>query len=259
MNRSRQIAVTLAFFCAVPVSSAFRGVLLPQTEKQVARKPMLAVQEIVSRLEENNLAREAMLREISGRRVYRVDATGFFGSHHAEAVVVFSYVPPHAKEFRIVSQSGSAFVVNHVIKKLLEAEKEAGESNNPERTALTSRNYEFTLAGDGLGPDALQYVLNVAPKTDYKYLYRGKVWVDAADFAVARIEAEPARNPSFWIKRTTIIHTYKKIGDLWLPAEDKSESWMRFGGQAHLSIEYTDYKIVQTPAPATGPKVSAPQ
>lgn len=259
MNRSRQIAVTLAFFCAVPVSSAFHGALLPQTEKQVARKPALPAEEIVSRLEEKNLAREAMLREIQGRRIYRVDASGFFGSHHAEAVVEFSYVPPHPKEFRIVSQSGSTFVVNHVIKKLLEAEKEAGESKNRERTALTSRNYEFALPGDGLDPDALQYVLNVAPKTDYKYLYRGKVWIDATDFAVARIEAEPAENPSFWIKRTAIIHTYKKIGDLWLPAEDKSESWMRFGGQAHLSIEYTDYKVVQTPAPAAGAKVSAPQ
>lgn len=249
----------LAFFCAVPSLGTWCGTLLPRAGKQVARKPALPAEEIVGHLEEKNLAREAMLREIQGRRIYRVDAGGFFGSHHAEAVVAFSYIPPHPKEFRIVSQSGSTFVVNHVIKKLLEAEKEAGESKNRERTALTSRNYEFAMAGDGLDPDALQYVLNVAPKTDYKYLYRGKVWIDAADFAVARIEAEPAENPSFWIKRTAIVHTYKKIGDLWLPAEDKSESWMRFGGRAYLSIEYTDYKIVQTPAPGAGAKVGAPQ
>jgi hypothetical protein len=43
-----------------------------------------------------------------------------------------------------------------------------------------------------------QYVLRVSPKSRSKYVYRGKVWVDGTDFAVRRIEAEPAQNPSFW-------------------------------------------------------------
>ena len=43
--------------------------------------------------------------------------------------------------------------------------------------------------------DHPQYVLNVIPRTDEKFLYRGKIWVDAKDFAVTRIEAEPAKEP----------------------------------------------------------------
>ena len=51
---------------------------------------------------------------------------------------------------------------------------------------------------------------------DNKYLYR-KNWVDAADFAISQIEAEPAKNPSFWIKKTEIHHRYGKLGEFWLP------------------------------------------
>lgn len=57
-------------------------------------------------------------------------------------------------------------------------------------------------------------------KVPTKFLYRGRVWVNAKDFAVCRIEAEPAKNPSIWIKRTDIRHAYLKVGDFWLPKEE---------------------------------------
>ncbi len=40
----------------------------------------------------------------------------------------------------------------------------------------------------------------VEPQTNNKLLFRGRIWVDAEDFAVVRIEAVPAKNPSFWTK-----------------------------------------------------------
>ena len=94
-------------------------------------------------------------------------------------------------------------------------------------------------------------MLNLLPKTKNKYLYRGKIWVDAKDFAVVRIEGEPARNPSFWIKKTEVRHSYVKVNDFWLPAENHTESVIRLGGKAILSIEYKDYKITSA-APLRG-------
>jgi hypothetical protein len=69
--------------------------------------------------------------------------------------------------------------------------------------------------------------------------------VNAKDFAVCRIEAEPAQNPSFWIRQTEIHHAYLKIGDFWFPAENRSVSTLRLGGRATLTIEYGDYKILE--------------
>jgi hypothetical protein len=68
--------------------------------------------------------------------------------------------------------------------------------------------------------------------------------VDGRDFAVCRIEAEPAKNPSFWIKKTDIHHTYLKVGDFWLPAKNESVSLVRGGGRAVLTITYQNYDIL---------------
>ena len=77
-----------------------------------------------------------------------------------------------------------------------------------------------------------------------KLLYHGRIWVDSKDFAVCRIEAEPAKNPSFWIKKTDIHHSYLKVGDFWLPAENQSVSAIRGGGRAVLTIKYQNYEIL---------------
>jgi hypothetical protein len=216
------------------------------------RKAPLTANEIVGHLLAENQAREMALRKFHGTRVYRVDYHGFFGTHWAEAVVNFDYASPDHRGFAVVSQTGSKFLFEHVIKGLLNGEEEAGSEENRRRTALTTGNYRFTLADDDGAQHESEYALTVVPKTQYKYLYRGEIWVDARDFAVTRIEAEPAKSPSFWVKRTEVHHTYEKVGNFWLPASDKSQSWIRMGGVAELSIEYKNYTITDaTPVPAT--------
>ena len=41
-------------------------------------------------------------------------------------------------------------------------------------------------------------------------------------------------------------HQYKKVKAFWLPTENHTESLIRLGGRATLSIEYRDYKITQS-------------
>lgn len=206
-------------------------------------KPSLTVDEIISRMAEKNRERAEALRKFRGTRVYRMQYHGFFGNREAEMTVTMDYASPDGKVFTIISESGTKFVIDHVFKGLLDAEKEAATVENQRRTALSAENYSFTLAGFEDSQNSTQYVLNVVPKTDNKFLYRGKVWIDAKDFAVVRVEAEPAKSPSFWVKKTEIRHRYEKVGDFWLPAEDRTESSIRLGGHAFLSIDYNDYEI----------------
>jgi hypothetical protein len=42
-----------------------------------------------------------------------------------------------------------------------------------------------------------------------------------------------------------VKHRYVKVNDFWLPAENHTESLIRLGGRAILSIEYKDYKIMK--------------
>jgi len=217
----------------------------PSNETSVSLQPSLTVHEIVSRLEERNRERAEMLRGFQGTRLYRMRYRGFFGSRDAEMTVRLKYTSPDSRQFTIISESGSKFVCDHVFKSLLDGEKEAMSPENRKRTDLSAENFDFTLVGTEGTPEDPQYVLNVVPKGNNKFLYRGKIWVDAKEFVVTRVEAEPAKNPSFWIKKSRISHSYEKVGQFWLPAADNTESWIRFGGRAQLWIDYKDYEIAE--------------
>jgi hypothetical protein len=213
-----------------------------QPQATLQTSPM-KVEQIVQTLVEKNRERAAALHQFQGTRVYRMEYRGFPGSRDAELVVTMHYQAPNTKTFTVVSQTGSKLIIDRVFKKLLESEQEAMNEENRQQTALTPENYDFTLAGVETTSDGVRFVLNTIPKSKNKFLYQGKIWVDANDFAVVKIEAVPAKNPSFWIKKTEIRHRYMKVADFWLPAENRSESQVRLGGRAVLSIEYKDYKI----------------
>ena len=99
--------------------------------------------------------------------------------------------------------------------------------------------------------------MRVDPTTRGKYVYRGQVWVDGTDFAVTRIEAEPAENPSFWTKKSEIHHEYGKVQGFWLPVKNESVSDIRLGGRATLTIEYKDYSVTDARQPSATQKTQA--
>jgi hypothetical protein len=159
-------------------------------------------------------------------------------------IVDMIYDAPATKQFKIVSQSGPEWIIDRILKRLLEAELESMTEENRERVALNPSNYEFSGFEHQDSPDNCSYLVAVQPKIPSKLLYRGRIWVDSKDFAVCRIEAEPSKNPSFWIKKTEIHHSYLKIGDFWLPSKNESVSAVRGGGRAVLTIKYQNYEIL---------------
>ena len=200
-------------------------------------------QRIVSQLVQRNQARAAQLQHFTGCRLYLMDYKGFPSDKKAEMLVHMRFDAPSDKEFRVVRQDGARLLLTRVMKELLVNEKEAQDEQHRKGTALTPENYEFRLLGTDSIAGRPQFLLEVIPRTNSKFLYRGKVWVDAADYAVTRISAQPAKNPSIWINHTEIQHDYQKIGDFWLPARNTSISQIRFGGTARLRIDYLNYSI----------------
>jgi hypothetical protein len=130
----------------------------------------------------------------------------------------------------------------------VESEQEAAAQSNRMQTTLGPENYHAELVGEETiatadGPVAT-WVLQVTPKVDNKFNYRGKVWVSQDDYATVRIQGEPAKNPSWWINRASFESNYVRRGGVWLPAKNVSSSHVRIGGEATLTIEYGSYPVV---------------
>jgi hypothetical protein len=220
----------------------------------------LSLADIVQRLADGEKKRAEDLKGYTERRTYSVSYKGFPANLAATIVVETTYSAPGQKQFRIVSQAGSKMLADHVLKKLLEAELESAA--DPSKTAPSTANYNFTLVTEQIIDGRPCYELQVEPRTNSRLLYRGTIWVDADDFAVAKIEAEPARNPSFWIRSTKIHHVNAKTGEFWLPEHNESDTDVRMGGRATLTIDYGTYKMdpadarlqpADLPTPAAAP------
>jgi hypothetical protein len=144
-----------------------------------------------------------------------------------------------------VSENGSGSVRNKVFKKLLEAEQESMREENQERSAISPENYTFELVDYRRTEGTEFYVLDAEPKAKNKFLFRGKIWVDGTEFAIPRVEGQPAVKPSWWTLKTDFKRSYQKVGEFWLPASNESQTKVRVFGTADLCIEYGQDEITR--------------
>jgi hypothetical protein len=229
-----------AMICAF--AALLAGPLLAQGHGASGVQADITSAQIVERMIEHNKSQTGALKHYQALRHYDVEYRGFASRIAAKMEVEVSFDAATGKSLRIVSQSGSAFLCDKVLKRAVESEKEA--SQDKQSTALTETNYRFRLGGSESIAGRPAYMLDVEPLTASKFLYRGRIWVDAADFAVVKMETEPAKSPSFWIARTLIHYTSAKTDGFWLPEQMRSETKVRIGGTAVLTINYGSYTVV---------------
>jgi hypothetical protein len=209
--------------------------------------PALDVETVVGRMVRADESRAAALDGYTGLRRYRFENKRV--NIRAEILIRLTCTRTGAKTFEVVSGSGSAFVRNRILRKMIEAEIESSQKDERGQSRILPANYDFRLVGTGRDEGRPCYLLELVPKTKNKFLFHGRVWVDAADYAVTRIEGSPAKNPSFWIKTVKIVHRYSKTGPFWLPETNSSRAEARIFGPTDVTIEYFDY-VVADPDPS---------
>ena len=208
---------------------ALSFLLSPATQANCKPQPIvstpLTTAQIVDRMVAMNNARAEALRSYTATCVYHVENDDHNKS--AEMVLKVLFLWPNLKESTIVSETGSNSLRSHVLDRLLQGESEAMQAENRRRTEMNPDNYVFRLVGhEQMGPHE-SYVMEVVPKSRNKFSFQGRVWVDAEDFGIVRMEGTPAKNPSWWTTHVDVSHSYCKVGDFWLPARNETIAQVR--------------------------------
>jgi len=213
-------------------------------------------EEIVTRLGAHDLQRQASAEGYAGMRRYVLENQRF--DKHSEIVVRVRADQDGTKHFDVVSEAGWNAANKHVLRKMVESEAETSRPDMRSKTRLNPENYDFKIVGTETVSTRPAYVLEVIPKRKDKYLFRGRVWIDAKDYALVRAEGSPAKNPSFWTKSTNFVQIYAKSGSFWFPRSTQSVTEVRIFGTTQVSIEYFDYTpVTHTPVdPAISAKVT---
>ena len=214
-------------------------ILFALMQEPLAPLPPLTAPEIVERLVRADDDRLATFAGYTGLRRYRFDNKRV--NKRAEMTVRVACDDAGIKTFSVLSEAGSGFVRSRIIRRMIDAEREASEKGEREETRIIPRNYDFRLLTTAVVDGRPAYVLEIEPKTHNRFLVRGRIWVDAEEFAITRIDGSPAKNPSFWTRSIQVVHRYTRVGKLWLPASNESYAEARLFGLTEVRIDYFDY------------------
>lgn len=195
--------------------------------------------EILNRMSQYDQIRQSSLPAYSWLSQYTLDNK----ERHAEMMVHWTREHDGTKHYSILYEHGDGAVRSHVFHKLLASEVEASQPEVQSHNRLNNQNYDFQLTGTEQINGRWAYVLEIEPKTDSKYLFSGRIWVDASDYAVVQVEGRPAKRPSFWTKSVSFVQTFEKIGDYWMAAANRSVTDAKLFGEANLVIIHSSYSF----------------
>ena len=134
--------------------------------------------------------------------------------------------------YTIVSERGSDYVRNKVLKAVLQREQQI-VADGADRAALTEENYTFS---ETQPEDGLRYVL-LKPKRKDVMLVEGRmVLKDNGD--LLRVEGKLSKNPSFWTSLVNVIRHFAKLDGVRVPVSTESVAKVKFAGQSRLDVFY---------------------
>lgn len=160
---------------------------------------------------------------------------------------------PHTGfSYEIVSEGGSSYVRDKVLRKALEAEAGAYARSEMGAAALVPANYRFaqSAAAGGLVGIGLE------PRRRESMLVQGTLYLTAEDADLVRIEGQLAKSPSFWTRRVDIVRRYRRIGTVRVPVATESTAQVLMAGQSTFAMQYEYASINGRDVALPQPRVS---
>ncbi len=202
-----------------------------------SRQPELSAADVLDRMEETVLRQHATLESWTSTRVYTAGNERLKKWATVKAQVDFA--APGTESYIVLERSGMKLIFEKVIQPILNAECE--NTMNRAKSEINRSNYDFRLIE--FDADQNAYVFEASPRSqNNRFLFRGRVWVDARTFGVRRVVGSPAVKPSFWVKSTEISFEFEEINGFWLPVRHHSMAELKLFGTSTLEIDYGTYR-----------------
>jgi hypothetical protein len=168
----------------------------------------------------------------------------------AEMTVRTDYRKETGKTYTILSQSGSEFILKHVLASILDREKEINQPGIREHSWLTSANYRMSLKPGGVQPiDGRPCAgLAISPRKKSPNLIEGTIWVDTNDGTIVRLEGTATQSPSVFTGPAQVERRYVNVNGFGMATHAKAISDSFLLGRTIITIDYRDYQIQLAPS-----------
>jgi hypothetical protein len=151
-----------------------------------------------------------------------------------------SFVPPATKNYTIQKAIGVSFGET-LVRRMLKSEVEIAKDYAS--TDFSPENYDFRFILEEITGAQRHYVLELLPKRKDKNLLQGKIWVDAGTYLPQRIEGEPVKTPSWWLRRLHIELSFGEVGGMWLQTALEATATVRILGPHTIVSRDVKYQL----------------
>ncbi len=191
------------------------------------------------------------LRSYTVTREYELNLFGQKRDKTRSRVIAdVTFRPPDSKNYRIEGTEGS--VIGEKVVRLV-LEREAALAKNGGASDISQNNYNFQFVREEAASGRRCYVLQLLPKRKDKNLLRGTIWVDADTYLIRRIEGEPQKSPSWWLRDLHIVFVYAQVGGMWLPTSSEFTAKVRLFGVSTMLAHDLGYSYSQLAEAGTTP------
>jgi hypothetical protein len=104
-------------------------------------------------------------------------------------------------------------------------------------------NYDFRFIREEDVNGHHCYVLELLPRRNAKNLLHGNIWVDAKTYLLHRVEGEPVRSSSWWLRDVRIVLLFGYVGEMWMQTSSESTADVRIVGQYKMISQVVSYQI----------------
>lgn len=221
------------------ISRSIRGALIclavaASASAQVAPPPLDIV---LARMTEARAMNQSLLRPYVVTRSYVLVGKDD-DNKKSEVTAEVSFVPPNSKKYSITQTDGSS-LGERIVRRMLDGETQIVKDYGA--TDFTTANYDFRIVGeeelDGNGC----YVIELTPKRRDKTLLRGNIWIDSGTYRVRRMEAEPAKSPSWWLRDVRVAFSYGNVDGMWLQTSSEFTTTVRIFGRHTMTSHDVKY------------------
>jgi hypothetical protein len=164
-----------------------------------------------------------------------------------DVVAKVNFLPPNVKNYDIDQSTGG--MGEKVVRHILDHEVDA--ARDPRLMMVNQQNYEFTFLGDDVLAGDPCYKLQLTPKHDRKELLNATMWVDKNSYHILRLEGEPAKSPSFWVKDVHLVLEFGEVAGMWLQTHTLALAHLRFGGEYKLTSQDLGYNVSRSTVVST--------
>lgn len=213
----------------------------------------LTLEELLVRMEQARNENRARLRPYTVTRGYTLFGKEQYAAK-SEVVASLTFVPPNSKQYAIERSIGAG-LGQKVVRQILE--KETALVKDHTATDISVANYDFRLLGEEQVGGKRCYLLDLVPKRSEPNLLRGKAWVDATTYLLHRIEGQPVKAPSWWLRDLRIELVYSSVSGMWLQTASESRANVRFLGPHTMVSRDLEYKLGESAAFNGVPAVSS--